>query len=65
MKELQQSVFLNLSRVSRYQERSRCLSDPRAHFAKCTRPILYIVREEEIQNEFELLDFNGSGRLSK
>lgn len=26
---------------------------------------LYAVREEEIVNEFELVDFNGVGKLSK
>lgn len=27
--------------------------------------IYYLVREEEIRNEFELVDFNGTGKLSR
>jgi hypothetical protein len=34
MSQVQQSIFLNLSRHSKYHERSRYISEPQSYFAR-------------------------------
>ena len=46
MTDLQQSIFLNISRVSKYQSRSRLLSDPYTHFSRSTSSVIQIEKNK-------------------